>query len=413
MTDAESVAGAGPGLVAGLTAAARLWWLALAVYVWLLPVGHTTAGRNLALLLLLATTLLRLLRRELALRLPLALPWLAYGSIALLSVIWSQNPDYVLTEIKVEVVFPVLVLAVAASGFRDGSDALRLAVIVALGNGFLVAYNLITGLTGGTTKDGLIGTLNTGTGNFSTYIVTVVPLLAAFAWCLWRQGRRPAAVTLGLLLLGNGLAMHFTLNRQGFVAMIVEVVVIGLLLLYRRCDWRRLAALGAAVAVLYLALLVQIEQRTAEPARTDIASTVAEDPRWPAWRFTVGWLADHPLTGTGFGQRTFYDTYGHYFGTQDKTIWHAHNLLLNRAVQMGLPGLAAFLWLFLAVPWRLRQGLGSGNLARTAALVGIAIAAGVFTKNMTDEYFIRGEGYLFWLLAGAAIALTDPRRDRP
>jgi O-antigen ligase len=78
-------------------------------------------------------------------------------------------------------------------------------------------------------------------------------------------------------------------------------------------------------------------------------------------------------------------------------------MVLNKAVQMGVPGVIAFLLLFWAMPWKARKGLDQGRAEQLIALTGIALACGVFSKNMTDDFFTRDGALLYWLLAGATL----------
>jgi len=47
--------------------------------------------------------------------------------------------------------------------------------------------------------------------------------------------------------------------------------------------------------------------------------------------------------------------------------------------------------------------LNSGVMERSIALAVIALACGVFAKNMTDDFFTRDGALLYWLLAGATL----------
>lgn len=383
--------------------AERLWWFALACYVWLLPVGGTVAGRNVALALLLATTLHRALAEGLRLRLPLALPWLVYAGVALLSLTTASAPRLSCGEIRVEILQAALAFAIAASGVRSGTDAARLAGIVVAGNIFLVGWNIATWATGGATKDGLIGTLNTGAGDFSTYVIAVLPVIVGAAWWCRRSGRNVLVMVLLLLAAANIASLYFTLNRQAFAALLAELLVVGLWLL-SRFSWKRALAMAFAIVVLGLALLGQVERRAEIGKHTSLWQTIVDDPRLPVWRKLVERVAAQPWAGEGFGQRNFPPE----LRLTDSGLQHPHNMILAKGLQMGLPGIAAFLLLYLSVPWQLRHGRPAGHLAAAAALAGMSMAAGVFVKNMTDDFFLRGQACLFWVLAGAMLSLARP-----
>lgn len=58
-------------------------------------------------------------------------------------------------------------------------------------------------------------------------------------------------------------------------------------------------------------------------------------------------IQDHPFLGIGWGAYWMvYPEYDFYLQGADIRIVHAHNLYLNYAAEIGLPGAAAFLWFF-------------------------------------------------------------------
>ena len=82
-------------------------------------------------------------------------------------------------------------------------------------------------------------------------------------------------------------------------------------------------------------------------------------------------------------------------------FWHPHNLVLNYGMSAGVPGMVAVLALFAALAWRFWQlALRGGRLARLTGLAGASMVAGVFARNMTNDFFVRDGALLFWSLAG-------------
>lgn len=388
----------------------RAFWIALAVLVAVLPVGGTVALRSLALLALFCIAGWALAANRLRLHQPLLAPWLAYAGVALASLAYAIDPAYSLSEIRVEILFPALLFWIAASCLRSETALQRLLALLALVATFLVLYCLTTAAIGETTKDGLIGTLYTGVGNFSTYLVTVMPLLAAFGWFRWQQRRHADAWALLLLLaLCNG-AMYVTLNRQGFIAMALEVAVLAGCLLLRGINRRTLATAGAAGVLLLVLGGLFVTQFERHGETSDVVQEVRIDPRWAMWRFAGERIAARPWSGGGFGLQSFRLAYPEFEpGTRH---WHAHNMVLNKGIQMGLPGIAAFLLLLAALPLHLWRGLRRQQNTAAIAITGLAMVAGVYLKNMTDDFFLRGDGMLFWLLAGAIAGVIRGGDDR-
>jgi O-antigen ligase len=132
-----------------------------------------------------------------------------------------------------------------------------------------------------------------------------------------------------------------------------------------------------------------------------VRQSVKSDVRWHLWLFTLQEVNKSPLTGGGFGQRVFKLRFPDF--EPNSMLWHAHNMVLNKGVQMGIPGMLSFLLLFFSAPWALRKGLGGDPACHQIASVGIALALGVFLKNMTDDFFTRDCAYLYWIIIGATL----------
>jgi len=179
-----------------------------------------------------------------------------------------------------------------------------------------------------------------------------------------------------------------------------------LLVLARNFTLKRVAIVAIVAVGLAALVAFQVLHRAAPPSSVDasavLQSETRQDPRWPVWKRVVADIASSPWTGAGFGLRSFNLKYEGKV-VFDGPFWHAHNMLLNKAVQMGVPGAVVFLCLFWAVPWRVRYCLNSGVMERSIALAVIALACGVFAKNMTDDFFTRDGALLYWLLAGATL----------
>ena len=96
----------------------------------------------------------------------------------------------------------------------------------------------------------------------------------------------------------------------------------------------------------------------------------------------------------------------------DPMMVHAHNAFLNRALQTGLPGLAAFVALIASVAvsfWRVARSGDHDTAAIGAA--GLALVAGTVIKNLTDDYLVQENALLFWSLAGAGLGAAAARAD--
>lgn len=76
-------------------------------------------------------------------------------------------------------------------------------------------------------------------------------------------------------------------------------------------------------------------------------SDSSEGVRVGIWVSTSAMIADHPFTGIGWGAYQFvYPQYNYYVADPNVIIYHAHNIYLNIAAEIGIVGALAFFWYF-------------------------------------------------------------------
>ncbi len=373
----------------------RTFWLCLGIYLTILPIYHTTALRNIAFAGLIACTLILQFQYRHPWQFPLWREWLIYALVALGSLTYAIDPKMSLFEIKTEIVYAFIVFSIGATWIRSAEALDRLIWVAVAANVFLVGTSLAIWFSTPKGQITLLGALNIRSGTYSTYLVTVIPFIAALAWRQWRTQNTRRLIFLALLLLVNVCVVFFTRNRQSFPALMVECAIFGLISIRQHFTWRRVGALILAFVVGTLLFKAQFESRFGE---WKIAT--ANDVRWQLWDFSIARIGEHPLTGSGFGRGAFSLAYPD-FTKANSALWHAHNMVLNKGIQMGLPGIAAFLVLLFSAARLLAHGLTVQQNLRPYVLASLAMLAGVFMKNMTDDFFVRDGALLFWLLAGA------------
>lgn len=344
--------------------------------------------------------------------LPFVRPALAWGAVAALSVVFAQHRDESLAELRYEIVYPFLafstwyVLGRRANGARWLGRVLVVATVAVLARGAASAAPGRPWFDLGDWGD---------VGLVSTYLVTVLPVLYLVAL---RSPRHSPARVGALALAGACLvAGALTLNRMFWFATAAEIAVFAVFSM-RLWDPRRrilwMLVVGTLVAGLaLLQVLAASESRLALFAPgTGVWEFLADDPRGELWRFAVARIAEHPWIGAGIGKWTSRGAFLAQF--HDPLLMHAHNAFLNRALETGLPGLAAFAALLLSVVVAFRRIARSPD-ADTAAIgaAGLALVAGVVVKNLTDDFFVRQNALLFWSLVAAALGAVAARAERP
>jgi len=142
---------------------------------------------------------------------------------------------------------------------------------------------------------------------------------------------------------------------------------------------------------------------------TDVTGTLDLSGRLEVWSRALYAIQDFPFTGMGLNtfRRIVPVLYPLFLIGPDYDIAHAHNHLLQAAVDLGLPGLIAYvaIWLITAIMlvsvWRRSQediwrtlaaGLGAGLLAH-------------FIYGLTDAVALGAKpGIAWWALLGLATA---------
>ncbi len=390
-----------------------LFWAALAVYVGVLPIQHTIALRYVAFLLLLVATMGLLTALRQGPRLPLAAGWIAYAGVAAASLLYAVSPADAFGEIRTEILYGFLLFSLAATWAR--------ALDILHGLGFIVAgVNLVLALTALRHVDfatPMEQVLNLPAVAFagvnSNFIVAILPFLAYFIWQLWRSGSRGLALGLALVLVPlDTAALLISYNRQTAVALAAAMLCAGALLLRARFTWRRLMGFAAIIVAVAGLFVAQVARRSNQYENLDhlVQASVSQDIRWELWRFSLEKIAERPWSGGGFGRDVFDKLYAD-FHPENPLLWHAHNMVLDKGIQMGIPGMAAFLFLWFVLCRALARHLGASPRRHALAVAALATVAAVFTKNMTDDFFVRDTALLFWLLMGAMIGSLERGDD--
>jgi O-antigen ligase len=335
-------------------------------------------------------------------RLPLLLPWAAWAAIAAFSILHTGHRAQAASDFQHEILFAFIAyatwyeLAQRRIAVRWLAITLAVTVVAVLVSGVIGHFAGAAPLTLGDYSD---------VGTISTYLVTVMPVLLALTLrAAPHSTERVAALALVVACLAVGV---WTQNRMFAFATGVEIIVFAL---FSIRTWRTprpgLWMLGVVALIAGLAvasLFVASQSRIAVYAPgTGVVEFLAEDPRLDLWRFAVAQISAHPWVGAGIGKWTSQQAFYNEF--HDAFRMHAHNVFLNRALETGLPGLVAFTVLLAALAYAFWKQSLSG-VRRNAALgvAGLALVAGVLTKNLTDDFFLRQNALLFWSLAGAVL----------
>ena len=161
-----------------------------------------------------------------------------------------------------------------------------------------------------------------------------------------------------------------------------------------------IGSIGAMLSMAWLALEWRAPSYNA--AAHQSPAYVLHDPRLELWQEGVRMATAKPLTGHGFGTEGWRREFAarNAGASASRSFVHAHNTVINYAIQMGAIGAIVVLALFAAV---LREFNGRKSASATAMLActcGAALVAGYFVRNLTDDFFLRQSVLLFGALAG-------------
>jgi putative inorganic carbon (hco3(-)) transporter len=238
---------------------------------------------------------------------------------------------------------------------------------------------------------------------------------------IYGRGWIQPAMAAALVPICAGMAL--SLSRGGLLAAAGAVAVL--------VSWRPFRRLAIAFALVFILLAAVNANPLGSVQQVDTVTQRVEsvqyapriDPRITIWTTTPHIVEDHPWFGVGAG--SFAEVATTYGLTDPGTALpfdHAHNVPLTIAAELGLFGLAAFVWLVVqltrVVIRALRRTHGDERalaVAVTAALVGLALQGAVDYTQRSNVL----AGLMICLFASAVILSrvgdTPPVRppDRP
>ena len=374
--------------------------------------------------LLLWSILLILKRRERPrfTRTPIDLPILAYLSFCILSIITSCDVKAGLEEL-IRIIAFLMWFYLIVNHVKEERQIKWMLIALLIGSIYLSVYGLHKYFVMGKWPSGVGG----GYIRVGAYFAMTIPvILGQSLWSrsLWRR----LSFAFGVLIMA--VTMAFTFARGPWMALFGAMVFLGFL-----WDKRVLIILAAALVLFPLLVPDAGISRLKSLARVQ----VTEEARISDWKVAINMIADHPFSGVGLGDAygTAYPEYhlGHSFR-------RCHNLYLSLAASIGIPGLAAYLWLLVVFfrkglktlrgggkgehTGRARhlfqtQGGSKGRIAaffrreeaNTNGALLASILAGVVAiliASLTDEHFHTSEiSMTFWFLMGLGTILMTER----
>lgn len=397
--------------------------LASALFLFVLPTNHTMALRMTFLFVGLITALVAMRRYGMP-PVPIRWPLLAWASLALLSLTWSEMPDFSWGEFKKEIVFGMAAFFsfyILTRGRRELQLWLHIATASLALTLILALIDYVVGHQQGVTPYMRWDSVH-GYASYSTYLVAAIPILVLWFF-LAAKRLRPV----GLVLIAVYVVVAYLLDNRMLWLSVAGALAVFAALFARR--WRQdRAKLSASLLPLLAGILLSAalfvtvaSQRPADYARpaqaTDPSSTQLVDvftksERLYMWSFWAERIQERPWTGVGFGRDLPHWVYEKPKDWPDLYFAHAHNIVLDYGAQLGIPGILVLLWLFGAIAWQFWHFARHPD--ETLFLVGatgLALVLAFFSKNLTDELFWRTDALVFWSFTGALLGYCMHRLE--
>ena len=342
--------------------------------------------------------------------------FVAWCALAIASLAWSIQPKYSLGELKSEILYPAMALAIFYAAAALDQTRWRiwwralLAGTIAMLAGLLLQQWLPFALSRHSVLE--------QRGPWSTHLVLVAPLLFVLGWPRpWGEDRRPwlQAVALAALMV----AAWDTQNRMMWIAFGLELVLA--MALWRSLpamqptrlrDLKRLTTAAAVVvAVAFAAALVERNERFFG-AHAPMSTSFERDLRPSIWAKGIEQWGDAPWLGHGFGREI---AAAAFIPLTPKVadhpeIRHAHNTVLDTGVSLGAVGVAILAAILVALARSYLRYLRREDLAPLGVL-GLTLLVGFVAKNVTDDFMYRHNALVFWALNGILLGLGRAARE--
>jgi len=236
------------------------------------------------------------------------------------------------------------------------------------------------------------------------YLVTMMAIGASMGYkATTKKGRM---ILFGLVTM-FGACLVLTYSRGAWLSLLAVIGVYGMLC-NRKIFWL-LILLPVAMLCGHDAILERI-MSIINP--TDTSSTL----RIALWESTIAMIMDKPLLGIGWGSYWLvYPEYDFFLNNANVKIFHAHNMYLNIAAEIGIPGLITFLYLMYGHV-RLALSVLSGAFASWSSglMLGIIAAiGGIIINGLTDYVMFNIQlSMLYWLLNGLIVIVWQQSQER-
>ncbi len=238
------------------------------------------------------------------------------------------------------------------------------------------------------------------------YLLLLMPMFISLLLFAWRKLSRYEIISYLVALFASSIVLVLTLARGAFLGFGVAVFILALLRFPK--NWLVFVLFG----VIIMAGASYIGWDKVIGVLNDNSVFSGIDMRMGIYQRALLIINDFPYTGIGMG--TFSPVmagFHPFFATGRSSVPHAHNLLLQIAVDLGIPGLLSWLAAFFLVfvsAWKVyRFGVTERDLWASGLGAGLlASQLGMMTQGLMDAvvWGMVRPAPLVWLVWGVIIA---------
>ncbi|GEM_PF-3559074 len=354
------------------------------------------------------------LRHPAVARKPVAWIAAAFLLVCGLSLLWSTNPFFGFRQwINYASYVVVFGMACAARSQRFARALIWVSLLIAVGTLLIGGAQFLWVMN----KAGFAEMVKSFSGNamnwrrldgfkdypqaYADMLLVLFPIAIGCALFSKQWAARTGFLGLAALM---PVALIATGTRSAMVAFVIEVAVL--------CAGLKRFLLLA----LFLALFTAVgfasgvfQQRTAALLHPNPKEQSSLESRKELWRAIDAAIVEHPIRGHGLGSVEQFTAGSPY---APGVLLAAHCDYRKFLFETGIPGLALWTALMFGLVGQLWRRGGAVPLARYLALGSAASGCAWMTIALVDGTFqVYTAMMLWWMLAGAAIGLTDPENN--
>ncbi len=261
-------------------------------------------------------------------------------------------------------------------------------------------------------------------GFLSTWLITLFPLAVLAAQLAFQDVEEIKSPALAKVLIAAAFAMLIvaTSATNNRVAWVCHLLVIAVHFIYALSNRRALSAkliVGYVFAILlmigFFFASIELRATLSSQGTQGGVAFLANDIRGALWQRAWEMIQAQPLTGYGYAVEEFGQRFSAPFQhlSAYPLLRHAHNMLLNYGLQMGITGVISLVALFAALLLAFASLTRSAGLSRMLGVCGLSLVVTVFARNMVDDFFMRHTVLLFAATCGMLLGLGQRSETQP